>query len=869
MNRIKILVNTLLIVAMVFGFNSFTSPVLAENTPPALPSGFYGEIQFVTAAPNSGDYVEAYVEGISSYVVRDVIETYQTTKLVYALNIPGDDPTTPDKDGGLEGDSVTFKISDRIVATGTWHSGTNVNLNLHPPQPYLDGPYMAVSGEPVSFSPTVSDVFSTDEFTYAWDLDEDGQYDDSTEVSTSYTFYQGVKTVRVKATDNQGGEGTATASVYVVTISGLTDQTYDGKSKSIVVDGAPHGYFITYDGSSTRPIDAGSYTVVISIYEDSSQTTVGTITKTMIINKADQTITVTQSAPTTAYYGQSFSVVATSSSGLAVTYSSGNTSVCTNVGSTFTMVSGTGVCPVQYDQAGNTNYNAATQISQNVTADALTISGNADIEGVTLNYTDGTAKSVLTDATGAYSFMVPFNWSGTVTPSKTGYTFTPTNRSYTNVITSKTEQDYAATAIVFTISGNAGVGGATLSYTDGTAKTATADSTGAYSFTVSYNWSGTVTPTKTGYTFTPTFKEYSNVLADKLNENYTAAANSYTISGNAGVAGATLSYTDGTAKTATADTTGAYSFTVSYNWSGTVTPTKTGYTFTPANKTYTNVIADHEDQDYTATLITYLLDVTKLGSGSGSVVSSPAGIDCGTTSCSSLFNYNTVVTLTATAQSGSKFTGWGGACSGTGTCTVTMDAAKSVTATFYNVHSIALNAGWNLVSFNLIPVSTDIADVLASIVGKYELVFAWDETGASSASGNWLMYDPDITIGQSLSSLTNDMGFWINMSEGATLQLVGTPPTSTDVSLDNAAGGWNLVGYPSAVSASLPGVLTDNGVTNAGLIYAFHAAEIPQWLLYDPAAAPYANTLSAMGPGWGYWIKVSADSTWQVGYNTP
>ncbi|MFN2590153.1 MAG: hypothetical protein ABR518_05240 [Actinomycetota bacterium] len=44
------------------------------------------------------------------------------------------------------------------------------------------------------------------------------------------------------------------------------------------------------------------------------------------------------------------------------------------------------------------------------------------------------------------------------------------------------------------------------------------------------------------------------------------------------------------------------------------------------------------------------------------------------------------MTLTATAASGSTFTGWSGACSGTAaTCTVTMDAAKTATATFAKV----------------------------------------------------------------------------------------------------------------------------------------------------------------------------------------
>jgi hypothetical protein len=75
------------------------------------------------------------------------------------------------------------------------------------------------------------------------------------------------------------------------------------------------------------------------------------------------------------------------------------------------------------------------------------------------------------------------------------------------------------------------------------------------------------------------------------------------------------------------------------------------------------------------------LSVGKDGSGGGTVTSDPAGINCGY-ACSAEFDYGTPVTLTAVADTGSTFTGWGGACSGTGDCVVTMDAAKSVTATF-------------------------------------------------------------------------------------------------------------------------------------------------------------------------------------------
>ena len=75
------------------------------------------------------------------------------------------------------------------------------------------------------------------------------------------------------------------------------------------------------------------------------------------------------------------------------------------------------------------------------------------------------------------------------------------------------------------------------------------------------------------------------------------------------------------------------------------------------------------------------LNVAKAGTGSGTVVSAPAGISCGAT-CSTTAPTGTVGTLTATPDSGSTFAGWSGACSGTGPCVVTLGATTSVTATF-------------------------------------------------------------------------------------------------------------------------------------------------------------------------------------------
>jgi hypothetical protein len=83
------------------------------------------------------------------------------------------------------------------------------------------------------------------------------------------------------------------------------------------------------------------------------------------------------------------------------------------------------------------------------------------------------------------------------------------------------------------------------------------------------------------------------------------------------------------------------------------------------------------------TLNTYALNVSRSGTGSGLLSSSGGEISCGV-DCGEILNYGTVVTLTATPRYGSAFEGWGGVCSGTGECVVTIDAAKAVTASFSN-----------------------------------------------------------------------------------------------------------------------------------------------------------------------------------------
>lgn len=73
--------------------------------------------------------------------------------------------------------------------------------------------------------------------------------------------------------------------------------------------------------------------------------------------------------------------------------------------------------------------------------------------------------------------------------------------------------------------------------------------------------------------------------------------------------------------------------------------------------------------------------VSKGGAGTGRVISSPDGIECGS-SCSALFPAGTVVALTAVPGPGAVFTGWTGSCTGGGACEVAMDMNHAVSAIF-------------------------------------------------------------------------------------------------------------------------------------------------------------------------------------------
>ena len=79
-----------------------------------------------------------------------------------------------------------------------------------------------------------------------------------------------------------------------------------------------------------------------------------------------------------------------------------------------------------------------------------------------------------------------------------------------------------------------------------------------------------------------------------------APAPTFTISGNAGASGAVIWYFDGTPKTSVANESGDYSIAVPSGWSGTLTPLKPGYHFTPWSHSYGSSLSDLIDQDFAA-----------------------------------------------------------------------------------------------------------------------------------------------------------------------------------------------------------------------------------------------------------------------------
>jgi hypothetical protein len=165
--------------------------------------------------------------------------------------------------------------------------------------------------------------------------------------------------------------------------------------------------------------------------------------------------------------------------------------------------------------------------------------------------------------------------------------------------------------------------------------------------------------------------------------------------------------------------------------------------------------------------------LTTTVSGSGSISSSPAGINCGST-CAASFSGGTKVTLTATASGGASFTGWNNDCAGaTGnTCTVTMDKARATTATFTGTtctDSSASNFGGKL-----------------PCAYQKTLTLSVGSCGASTLSGGGT-YNLGSSTPYSISNIPSTLSFvnWTNVADGSetTKNTSGSITMNADIGL--------------------------------------------------------------------------------------
>ncbi len=143
--------------------------------------------------------------------------------------------------------------------------------------------------------------------------------------------------------------------------------------------------------------------------------------------------------------------------------------------------------------------------------------------------------------------------------------------------------------------------------------------------------------------------------------------------------------------------------------------------------------------------------------------------------------------------------------------------------------TISLVAGWNLISFYVLPTDNSIANVLSSIASKVEIV--------KNNDGFYYMDIADEL--QSLTTFEYGQGYLIKTSSAATLSVQGIAPSSTTIQLK---AGWNLLGYPKATASAASTALSE--------IWS-NVSELKNM----------AGAQTTLTPGKGYYINMKAAGT--------
>lgn len=176
---------------------------------------------------------------------------------------------------------------------------------------------------------------------------------------------------------------------------------------------------------------------------------------------------------------------------------------------------------------GTWSFTSAAAQQYSISGKATTASGAA-MSGVLMTLNGARTSTATTDIYGKYKFTGLSGGSYTIAPSKTGYSFTPANRIAAISGASMTGQNFTGTVIpTYYISGKvktssgSGVSGETMTLSGAANKTTTTDSYGYYKFSGLINGNYIVTPSKSGYSFTPTNRPVTVSGANMTGQNFT------------------------------------------------------------------------------------------------------------------------------------------------------------------------------------------------------------------------------------------------------------------------------------------------------------------------------------------------------------
>ena len=548
---------------------------------------------------------------------------------------------------------------------------------------------------------------------------------------------------------------------------------------------------ITFTGSVTNGIAAGA----VNFAGVNQSTPFGTANSAFATSGTAPTVTLTGLTGNELIFDNVFMGASSSSQTLAPAASSGQTQlwipayVANLRGSASTKpASGSSSVTMSWTAGSSAAWAiAAVPIIPNVETISHTLEISASPSGGgstnptvgTHTYSAGAEVDITATSASGYEFT---GWSGDCSGTSTCHVTMDADKSVTANFALITKT--LTVAVSPTGSGTTSPTVGTHTYTMGTGVDITAEAASGYTFT---GWSGACTGTGSCHV---TMNEDKTVTAnfETINKTLTVVVVP-ALGGTTSPTAGTHTYAKGTGVDITATPASGYTFT---GWTGDCSGSATCHVTMDADKSVT--------ANFVAIDKTLTVEVTPTGGGS----TDPS---IGT----HVYTAGTGVDITATPASGYTFTGWSGACSGTATCHVTMDADKTVTANFETINktlSIAVTpsggGSTDPVAGTHIYTTGTTVDITATAVSGYEFT-GW--SGDCSGTGTChLVMNGDKSVTASFALITKVLTVAVTPTGGGTTSpVVGTHTYNLNTGVDitaTASTGYEFTGWTGACTGT-------------------------------------------------------------------